>query len=101
MKTYVLDASEFTSESAFYDEVSRTFGFFDGFGRNLDALWDSMADRSDESRGHVGISSYETPCAIVWKDSPSSGLSEDFRNNVVTIFGDVSQEVDGIDFRIE
>ena len=46
MKIYVLDAAKFADVPAFYDEVSRTFGFFDEFGRNLDALADCLDDAS-------------------------------------------------------
>ena len=49
MKTYVLDASKFSDVAAFYDEVSRTFGFSGEFGRNLDALWDCLVDRTDDA----------------------------------------------------
>ncbi|MFB0965252.1 MAG: barstar family protein [Patescibacteria group bacterium] len=90
MKTYVLDSAKFTGIPEFYDEVSRTFGFFDEFGRNLDALADCLDDAS-------GLSEIRTPCSVVWKSSPNDALDPGFREGVFEIF----REVDGIDFRVE
>ena len=90
MKTYVLDAAKFADVPAFYDEVSRIFGFFDEFGRNLDALADCLDDAS-------GLSQIRKPCSVVWKTSPSEALDPEFRDTVFEIF----REVDGIDFRVE
>jgi RNAse (barnase) inhibitor barstar len=90
MKTYALDASKFTDVPAFYDEVSRVFGFFDEFGHNLDALADCLDDAS-------GLSEIRKPCSVVWKSSESDALDAGFRDSVFEIF----REVDALDFRVE
>lgn len=90
MKTYVLNESRFGSVSEFYDAVSETFGFFDGFGCNLDALFDCLDDES-------GLANFEKPCRIVWNACEPSSLPSDFRESVFEVFS----SVDGIEFSLE
>ena len=56
MKTFIIDSQKFSSRETFYDEASRVFGFPEYFGRNLDALYDSLGDIGE-------------PFSIIWKDS--------------------------------
>ncbi len=48
MKSYILDGTRFNGVETFYTEVSQVFSFPDYFGRNLDALHDSLLDLDDE-----------------------------------------------------
>lgn len=84
MRTYVLDASEFSTADAFYDAASRTFSFPEYFGRNLDALSDCLSD-------------VPTPARVVWKKSSPDRLDPEFRETVFEILS----SIDGIEFCVE
>jgi ribonuclease inhibitor len=66
MRQYVIDGNNFNGVSTFYDEVSKVFSFPDYFGRNLDALYDSLSDIGE-------------PVEIIWKNSQKS--KEEFSND--------------------
>ena len=53
-QTLILDTREVTSVQGFYDEVATAWGLPGWFGRNLDALFDSLADLTVQ------------PTVIVW-----------------------------------
>jgi RNAse (barnase) inhibitor barstar len=76
MKTFLLDASRFSTRDGFYDEVSAVFGFPDYFGRNLDALADCLGD-------------IEKPFRIVYEGAAKSETElGDFFFGVVEIFAE-------------
>lgn len=61
MKQYIIDGNNFTGVESFYDEVCRVFSFPESFGRNLDALYDSLSDIGE-------------PMEITWKNSLKSKM---------------------------
>lgn len=61
MKQYIIDGNNFTGVESFYDEVCRVFSFPEYFGRNLDALYDSLSDIGE-------------PMEITWKNSQKSKM---------------------------
>lgn len=48
MKTVRIDGASINDWPSFFDEFSRTFGFPDFFGRNMDAWIDCMTNLDDE-----------------------------------------------------
>jgi len=61
MKQYIIDGNNFTGVETFYDEVTKVFSFPEYFGRNLDALYDSLSDIGE-------------PIEITWKNSQKSKM---------------------------
>lgn len=47
MKEIHLDCSKITDKASFHDEISAALSFPDYYGRNLDALYDCLAELSD------------------------------------------------------
>ena len=64
-----------------YDELARQLDFPSHFGRNLDALWDTLS------------ADVEGPLNIVWEDAALSraSLGDDYAR-VVTLLEDVAAE---------
>lgn len=52
---FTFDCTRWKSEAAFHDDVSRTLGFPDGYGRNLDAFNDSLSDLAVPDDGGVAL----------------------------------------------
>jgi len=50
-----LNSSEITSWDSFHDQFARAFGFFDGYGRNMNAWIDCMSDLDDPSSGMLAV----------------------------------------------
>ena len=73
--------SEIRSPAQFYDEVARQLDFPAHFGRNLDALWDVLAN------------DIEGPLEIVWQDTGLSrkAMGDDFAK-LVALLEEVAEE---------
>lgn len=52
-EVYSCDCSRWQSEADLHDDIARTLAFFDGYGRNLDALNDSLGDLAVPDDGGV------------------------------------------------
>ncbi len=67
-KTYKIAGASIRTLDEFYDEISRELNFPDYFGRNLDALWDTLT------------TDVEGPYELIWKDSAKSrtAMGKDF-----------------------
>lgn len=59
MRTYEIDGSRFNGVESFYDEAIKVFSLPDYFGRNLDALYESLLDIDDDIE-------------IIWRSSEKS-----------------------------
>ncbi|MDD2745315.1 MAG: barstar family protein [Candidatus Gracilibacteria bacterium] len=76
MKQYIIDGNNFTGVETFYDEVAKVFSFPEYFGRNLDALYDSLSDIGE-------------PMEIVWKNSQKSKIEFSSDASQPTFFAQV------------
>jgi hypothetical protein len=54
MKRVRVDTSRIVDWATFHEEFARLFGFFEGYGRNMDAWIDCMS-----SIGEVGLTTFE------------------------------------------
>lgn len=75
MRRYTLDGSKMTSPDSLYDELERVFKFPHHFGRNLDALADSLADLASQE-----------PCKVIWKDAQKVQSSLPLFPAIVNVF---------------
>lgn len=50
-----IDCSRIRDWDSFHDEFSRAFGFFDGYGRNMDAWIDCMSCLDDSDSGMTEV----------------------------------------------
>lgn len=50
-----LNSSEITSWDSFHDQFARGFGFFAGYGRNMNAWIDCMSDLDDPSSAMLAV----------------------------------------------
>ncbi|RPD42360.1 barstar family protein [Chitinophaga barathri] len=72
----------------FYDEIARAFQFPDYFGRNLDALYDSLRELHGAEENYLlTITDFEYFLAEE---------NEETRNKVIDILQDVSREWDDV-----
>lgn len=59
---YIIDGTIMPDETSFHEEIARVLHFFDGYGRNLDALWDVLGD-------DTGLMQATRPIELVWVSS--------------------------------
>jgi len=88
MREYILDGWRTCSEESFHREIRVLLGFFEGYGANLDALWDVLTD--DELR------SAPRPFELVWRNSARARTSLPRFETIIGIFRDA-----GIPVRLE
>jgi ribonuclease inhibitor len=88
MRRYTLDGHQITSRATFYDQLSTQLQLPEHFGRNLDALWDTLT-------GDI-----EGPLKLVWKHAKASqrAMPEDYEK-LAELLQAVAKERD--DFTIE
>lgn len=48
MKKYILNGDSFKSRQEAYEHISQVLEFPNYFGKNLDALWDLLSERTDQ-----------------------------------------------------
>ena len=91
MKEYTIEAENFNGVESFYDEMIQVFHFSAYFGRNLDALYDSLYDQDE-------------PMLVIWKNSTKS--KNDFQTDSTQpgFYGQVIRtlrDVKGLELRLE
>ncbi|MCK4795945.1 MAG: barstar family protein [Spirochaetes bacterium] len=92
MREIYIDGNEILDENAFYDILQEKLKLPDYFGRNLDALWESIADEE-----------IELPIIIEVVNSSKiqENLGDNFFNNIMSIFKDAQDELGKEKFRFE
>ena len=78
MQRYEVDGAELRFESDFHGWAQKELGLFEGYGRNLDALWDVLTDGT-------GLMKARKPFELVWHNSELS--RERFGERFETILG--------------
>ena len=63
VRKFTLSGKTISNLQEFYDEMARKLPFPDYFGRNLDALWDTLT------------TDIEGPVELIWEDSAASKKS--------------------------
>ena len=75
----VLDGRAIDSEASLHRALADLLGFFEGYGHNLDALWDVLEDDA--------LRRVKDPVEIVWQDAASFAQRHpDYFVEVQTLF---------------
>lgn len=83
---FTLDGSTIDSEADLHRALAGLLGFFDGYGQNLDALWDVLED--EELRRVKG------PIEVVWENAGSFARRHpDYFVSVQRLFAETHQPV--------
>ena len=90
VRKYILDGRTIRSLDDLYDQLLKQISLGEHFGRNLDALWDTLS-------GDV-----EGPFTIVWKDAVDSKkrMGKDF-DRAVKLLKDLEKERDDFMLKID
>jgi ribonuclease inhibitor len=84
MKTIDLDGNIIKSKDIFYNELEIKLNLPDYFGRNLDALWECIADKDIVLPINIKFSNFQ-----IFKDN----VGDDFSNKVLSLFRDAQAEL--------
>ena len=92
MRNIVIDCKAITNKNTLYDILKKKLQLPDYFGRNLDALWECIADKD-----------INLPVKIELKNSNhiKEILGDDFYNNLISVFKDAQEELGINIFQIE
>lgn len=94
MQIFELNGLRIETESDFHVLVSSALGFFEGYGRNLDALYDVLTDDS-------GLMSAKKPFKIVWNYSNNSKGKLKRFDEIVKVFQDAADETGSIELELK
>ena len=94
IERYRIDGAAIGSESDFHNEVADALGVFDGYGANLDALWDVLCDDS-------GLKWAQEPFQVLWLNSQRSRQTLERFQSIVELFRTVKADGRLIDLLLD
>ncbi len=83
---YRIDGEVCRNEEQFHNEISSLLGFFNEYGKNLDALSDVLSDSA--------LREAKEPFELLWLNSGLSKNKLNIFQNIVTIFNEIEIETD-------